>query len=463
MYRLWILLAFAALTFGCKLGPNYQRPDLDVPADYNTADAEGESFANLNWWEVFDDPQLVDLIELGLESNKELAIASARRDEVRARLGFARADLYPQLTAAADASTGNSNELFLPGSGVQDLYVIGADLSYEVDLFGKLRRATEAAKADLLASEAARQTVITAVVADLATAYFLLRDVDARYEIAQRTVKTRAESTAIIQARFNKGIVPILDVNQAQIEQADAEASLAAMERAQAQAANLISVLLGRNPGPVVRGRELSNQTLPPQIPAGLPAELLTRRPDVWSAEQDLAAQTARIGIAEALRWPSLSLTGALGLASPELSDLLDSNEIWDISGSLFAPLFNGGRNLRRVDIERARTEALLNRYELSVLIAFQEVEDALVATRTWGDEHAARLRQLEAARSATRLSRARYDGGVTSYLEVLDSERSLFDAENSASQTLRSQLVSVVDLYKALGGGWDPESLVDL
>jgi multidrug efflux system outer membrane protein len=463
MRRLWVPAMLAMLLVGCKLGPDYQRPDLDIPADFDAADAEATSFANLNWWQVFDDPQLVELIETGLQANKELAIASARRDEVRARLGFTRADLYPQLNAAAGASSGNRNELLVPGSGTQDLYTLGAELSYEVDLFGKLRRSSEAAKADLLASEAARQTVITAVVADLATAYFVLRDIDARYVIAVRTLAARADSTAIIQERFNKGIVPILDVNQAQIEEAESEATLAALERAGIQAENLISVLIGRNPGPIVRGRDLTVQTQPPSIPAGLPADLLTRRPDVWSAEQDLAAQTARIGVAEALRWPSLSLTGTLGLASPELSDLLDGDDIWDVSGSLFAPLFNGGRNLRRVDIERARTEALLNQYELSVLVAFQEVEDALVATRTWADEHAARLRQVTAARSASMLSRARYNGGVTSYLEVLDSDRSLFAAELAASETLRSQLVSVVDLYKALGGGWDPESLVDL
>jgi multidrug efflux system outer membrane protein len=454
----WQLTALLTLCLGsCKLGPDYERPDLDLPGGFVQAEDEGASLANLPWWQVFDDPQLIELINIALTENRQLAIATARRDEVRARLGFTRADLYPSLDGAAGASRGNTQEQLFPDSGIQENYLIAAEAFYEVDLFGRVRRSTEAAEADLFASEAARQTVITAVVADVASTYFLLRDLDARYSIAERTLQTRNDSTQIIRERFNKGIVPMLDVNQAEIEEADAAATLAALARQRIQVENLLSILLGRNPGSILRGRSLDDQTMPPSVPAGLPADLLERRPDLQTAEQALAAQTARIGVAEALRWPSISLTGTLGLASNDLSDLLDSDGIWSVDANLFAPLFNAGRNSRRVDIERARTEQALQQYELAVLVAFGEVEDALAAITTLEDESAARQRQVTAARSAATLSRARYDGGVTSYLEVLDSERSLFTAEIAAVQVRRAQLVSVVDLYKALGGGWDP------
>jgi len=456
----WFPVILATLILaGCKLGPDYQRPDLELPEDFVQGEDEGAALANLKWWEVFDDPQLVELVNTALAESKQLAIATARRDEVRARLGYVRADLYPRIDGVASGSRGNTIEQLIPDAGIQNNYLIAAEAFYEVDLFGRIRRSSEAARADLLASEAARQTVITALIADVASTYFLLRDLDARVEIAQRTLDARADSTAIIRARFEKGTVPLLDVNQAEIQEADAAAVLAALSRQKVQVANLLSILIGRNPGPIIRGRELVNQTLLPAVPAGLPSELLERRPDLKAAEQALAAQTARIGVAEALRWPSLSLTGTLGLASTDLSELTSSDKIWSVDASLFAPLFNAGRNKRRVEIEQARAEAALRQYELSILLAFGDVEDALVAIRTLQDEYAAREMQVTAARSASTLSRARYNGGVTSFLEVLDSERSLFAAEIAASQVRRAQLVSIVDLYKALGGGWDAEA----
>ena len=453
--RLLVGICALALT-GCKLGPNYERPELDVPEGYGQAMNEGAALANLPWWQVFDDPELIELINLALAENKELAIATARRDEVRARLGFTRADLYPQLDGAFGAGRGNVPNQQNPTGNTSDNFLLAAEAFYEVDLFGRVRRSTEAAQADLFASEANRQTVVTAVIADVASTYFLLRDFDARYEIAARTLRTRQDSTNIIRERFNKGIVPFLDVNQAEIEEADSAATLAALARQRVQTENLLSILIGRNPGSIIRNRSLSDQTLVPTVPAGLPSELLERRPDLKAAEQSLAAQTARIGVAEALRWPSLSLTGTIGLASDDLSDLLDADDLWSVDANLFAPLFNAGRNKRRVEIEQAIAEQALETYELAVLLAFAEVEDALAAIRNLNDEYDARQLQVNAARSAATLSRARYDGGVTSYLEVLDSERSLFTAEIAASQVRRAQLVSIVDLYKALGGGWD-------
>ena len=288
----------------------------------------------------------------------------------------------------------------------------------------------------------------------------LLRDLDARYLIAQRTRDARSESLEIIRARFDRGTVPLLDVNQAEIELAVASAAAAEAERRVAQTEHALSVLLGRKPGSIERGQALQEQVLPPEVPAGLPSELLLRRPDLRVSEAELAAQTARIGVAEAARWPSLSLTGALGLESSELSDLTDSgSDFWSVGAGLFAPVFNAGRNKNRVAAEQARAEQAVLAYQQSVLRAFREVEDSLVAVRTYRDEHAARQVQVTAARSAAMLSRARYDGGVASYLEVLDAERSLFNAELAESASLGAYAGAIIQLYKALGGGWQMEN----
>lgn len=445
---------------GCMVGPDYQRPDIDAPDDYVQEKAAGDSIADLNWWEIYEDERLLELIALALEDNKDLAIAIARIEEARARYGFVRADLYPKVNASAGANRGDSVGQIIPGAniGITENYVLAGSLSWEVDLFGKLRRSNEAARAELLATEEARRSVMITLIGDVAAAYLLLVDLDTRYDIAKRTLDGRRQSTELIKARFEKGTVPLLDLNQAQIQEADAEALMHAFERDVIQVENQLNVLVGRNPRPILRTHVQTMPMRSPVVPAGLPSELLERRPDVRQAEQQLAAQTARIGVAQALRLPSLSLTGTLGVVSTDLSELLDGDsKIWDISGNLFAPLFAAGQNARRVEIERARTEQLLNQYELTVLRAFQEVEDSLAEIRTAHAEALARQAQVAAARSASTLSRARYDGGVTSYLEVLDSERSLFDAELAESITRRARLTAVVQLYRALGGGWEP------
>jgi multidrug efflux system outer membrane protein len=450
------LILFVALLPGCMLGPDYQRPEIETPDQYRQRVASGASIANSKWWELFRDEQLQSLIMAAIGENNDLAIATARVEETRARLGFVRADQFPRVDGVANISRGNTAEQFLPDAGVQNNYLLSAQLTFEVDLFGKLRRQTESARQELLASEEARRTVLTSLIADVASSYFLLRDLDQRRDIAARTLATRRDSTRIIRERFNKGTIPRIDVNQAEIQEAEAAADLALLERQVIETENLISILLGRNPGRISRGVEVENQIIPPTVPTGLPSELLERRPDVRAAERELAAQTERIGIAEALRFPSLALTADAGVVSTELNDLTDSNAaIWDIGANFFAPLFNAGQNKRRVEIEVARTEQLLNQYELTVLQAFREVEDALAAVRTLRNELAAREAQREAARSAAFLSRARYDGGVTSYLEVLIANDSLFQAELATVATRRAQLVAIVDLYKALGGGW--------
>lgn len=459
-FRKLLMVTSTVIVASCAMGPDYERPEVPVPESYQSPAVPGASFANLEWWDLFDDPELVDLVKTALVNNKELAIALARIEEARASLGFVRADQFPNLDAGAGAARGNVVPgAVVPGS-INETFVLAANLSFEIDLWGKLRRSTEAARAELLATVEARNVVTITLISDVASFYLLLLDLDARAGIAHRTEITREDSLRIIEARFDRGIVPLIDVNQAQIELGDAKAESAALERQRGLAENSLSVLLGQNPGPVARSQQGVASTLNvPEIPVGLPSELLERRPDVRQASQQLAAQTARIGVAEALRFPSLSLTGTLGLASNDLSGFLSSsNKVWGISADLLGPVFDAGRNKSRVEAERARTEQLLNNYQLTVLRSFQEVEDALIEIRTYRAEAEAREAQVTAAQSATTLSRARYDGGVTSYLEVLESERSLFRAELLASSTRREQVVAIVSLYKALGGGWTTE-----
>ncbi|MDH3978351.1 MAG: efflux transporter outer membrane subunit, partial [Gammaproteobacteria bacterium] len=321
MQRLVVIFLFSALLPACMLGPDYQRPEISAPPAYRESIEVTESLANLGWWELFDDPQLTALIEVALEQNNDLAIATLRIEEARARYGFVKADQMPQLNARGGASRG---EVF--DTGITENYALAGDLSFEVDLFGKLRRASESARADLLATEEAWRAVMSSLVADVASTYLAIVDLDARLAIAKRTLNTRQESTRIIQARFDEGTVPLLDVNQAQIQEADAAAQISVFERDLIRAENLMNLLLGRSPDNVIMVRDGQFSLVPPEVPAGLPAELLERRPDVRQAAQLLAAQTARIGVAEAARFPSLSLTGSLGLASDDLSDLIDSD-----------------------------------------------------------------------------------------------------------------------------------------
>ena len=453
-------LTILALLGGCAVGPDYERPPLDVPDHYLQSDVQpastDPSIANLDWWELFDDPELEALIRAALANNKELAIAVARIDEAAAVLGIVRADQFPVLDAEGSAGRISNSEDLIPFAETRDDYFLGASAAFEIDLWGKLRRATEGARADLLGSEETARAVTISLVAEVATTYFLLRDLDHRYQVATRTLTSREDSLDIIRARFDKGIVPELDVNQADVEAADAQASIAAFERQVIQIENALRVLIGANPGAVTRGLPLDRQTVPVDVPAGLPVTLLERRPDVRAAEQAFAAATARIGVARALRLPSLGLTGSYGSATDDFDNLLDNaSEQWDFFGSIFAPIFNAGQLKAQEHAQIARAEQARLDYELTVLSALQDVENALTAIRTFRAEHAARLRQLAAAQTAARLSRARYDGGIVSYLEVLDTERSLFQSELLESSTRQQSLVAVVQLYRALGGGW--------
>jgi multidrug efflux system outer membrane protein len=319
-------------------------------------------------------------------------------------------------------------------------------------------RSNEAALQGLLATEEAFRTVTISLVADIAGAYLVLRDLDARLEIAQSTLETRRVSLDLLSSRAEGGLVPTVDVARAEIELADTEATIQALTRARFQTEHVLSLLVGRLPSDVARGASLAEQVLPPAVPAGLPSELLQRRPDILAAERRLHAQTAIIGVAEAARFPSLSLTSAAGVKSTTLGETTDVNFFWNLGANVLGPIFNAGKNKRRVEVERARTEQLLNQYEQIVLNAFREVEDALVGVETYRLENEARLRQVDAASGALEVAEARYEGGLTSYMEVLDLQRSLFGSQLQATEALQLHHSSIVQLYMALGGGWSVE-----
>ena len=457
MRRFGFILLIAAILSACALTPDYERPVLDVPDKYSPTTEQGNSIANLPWWEVFNDPQLQVLIHIALIENKDLGVALNRVAQSNALLTSTKANQFPFLNFSGAAKRSQTSQILFPSASPQNNFTLMGNLSFELDLWKKLSRSTESARAELLATEATHRNVTLGIVTSVASTYLLLRDLDKRLLIAKRTVDSRKYSLEIIQARFDKGSTPELDVNQAQIELATAEVAVQTFERQAAQTENALAILLGHNPGSITRGLlPLEKQILLPEIPTGLPSELLQRRPDVVTAEQRLHAETALIGVAEALRYPSLSLTGNFGGISKELSDLNSSQaKSWGIAGNLFAPLINWGQLKAQSEIQRARTKEALHIYEATLQQALREVADALVAVRTYREEHKAYRRQAEAARNAEHLSRARYDAGFVDYLEVLQSGQSLFSAELNESASAQAAQNAVIQLYKSLGGGW--------
>ncbi len=440
----------------CKMGPEFAPPEPPAPEVYRADPDAGESIANTPWWKLYRDPCLQELIELGLEDNRSLREALARIAEARASLGMVKADLYPNVNAIGVGfyqETGRSDSV-----SSFDNFKAAAAASYEVDLWGRIARSNEAALQSVLATEEAYRTVTIGLVAEIAEAYMVLRDLDARLAIAVETVASRGESVQIVRVRAQGGLVPLVDVRRSEIELADAEATVQALLRARARTENGISLLVGKLPSSVTRGAALTEQALPPSVPAGLPSELVQRRPDILAAERMLHAQTARIGVAEALRFPSFSLTASLGVKSTSLGEATSQNTFLNLGANITGSIFNAGRNKARVEMERARTEQLLNQYDQTVLNAFREVEDALVGVETFRTEYDARLRQLEAAHEAVDVAWARYDGGLTSYMEVLDLQRSLFGTQLKASEALQQHHSAVIQLYRALGGGWNVE-----
>lgn len=451
----------SVMLVSCAMGPDYTRPGIPAPESFRMAGKAGESIANLPWWELLQDDELHTLIRVALEENKDLQRAVASVEEYQARLFIARTDFVPQATADANAPAfGRLKGARIPGFPTAFSYSGQGHLSWELDFWGRVRRSNEAARADLLAREENRRAVILQLVAGVAQAYFELRQLDMQMEIARRTLQSWEESVRIAQARLRQGMTPKLDADQFEAERANAAARTVELERQMIQKENELSVLMGRNPIQIPRGRALTEQVMPPEVPAGLPSELLQRRPDILQSEQELAAATARIGVAQAERFPKITLTGLLGVASPQLSSL-GSSDYGAAGLGLAGPLLNAQTLGFQQQAAEAQARQALAQYQQTILVAFKEVEDSLVAVRTAREQSQAQEAQVVALRSALHLADLRYKGGISNYLDVLTARRSLFDAELSLANTRRLHLVSIVQLYRALGGGWnEPPSL---
>jgi multidrug efflux system outer membrane protein len=453
-YQRWIPLAVAfILVTGCAVGPDFKDPVVAAPDAYRTQVMPPEAIDDLRWWASFDDPLLYDLVTTALENNRDIKIAVSRIEQARATVGFTRADQYPRVDGEAGAQIGNFNGGSRSPDTTSTVY-LAAPLNWEIDFWGKFKRSTEAARADLMASEFGLKSVQLALIGDVATTYYQLLDFHRRLDISTSTLASRLKSLEIIQQRFGQGIIAELDVNQAQIQKEIAAAAIPSYQRSIAKSENALAILLGRLPE-TVRIKKNLGGTQPPDIPVGLPSDIIERRPDIVQARYLLKAQTEKIGVAEALRLPAISLTGTLGVASTDLGAVTTEGGVWSAGGRLLGPIVDFGKNKRRVEIEEQKTRQALYQYENTVLTAFREVEDALVEIDTYRKELAAVDRQQKAAKNANDLSKERYDKGVASYLEVLDTERTLFSAELQQSDLQQRYRNAYVNLYKALGGGW--------
>jgi multidrug efflux system outer membrane protein len=456
------LIAIAMLSGGCTVGPNYKKPTATVPGTYRgltpeeAAKTETASMGDQKWWEVFQDEQLRSLIRTALQQNYDVRIAGARILEAQAQLGITRADQFPSVSGGASISDQRSaRSAFLPAleRGTGQLNVSAA---WELDFWGKFRRATEAARANLLASEWARQEVISTLVASVSGAYFQLRALDLELEISKRTLASRQESLRLTRLLADRGNTSMLDVRQAEQLVFTAGAEIPALEQSIEQQENLISILLGKNPADVLRGQTLTEQKHPPEVPPGLPSTLLERRPDIREAEQQLIASNAQIGVARAAYFPQISLSGTAGFQSAALTDLFGGPAgTWNFAGSLTQPIFTAGRLRSNVRLAEARQQTALLFYEQTIQGAFRNVSDALIASRKSTEFRAQEELLFQSAQDSARLSHMRYTGGVTGYLEVLTNETNAFSAELGLVQAQLNELLALVQLYEALGGGW--------
>jgi outer membrane protein, multidrug efflux system len=457
-----ILLSVALLISGCTVGPNYKRPTVAVPDSYRgvapeqAAQTQIASLGDQKWWEIFQDEQLRTLIRTALEQNYDVRIAASRVLEAQAQLGITRADQFPTLSAGgAIADNRTARAKFIPpfetGTGQVNLAA-----AWEIDFWGKFRRATEAARANLLASEWARLEVISTLVANVAGAYFQLRALDLQLDISRRTLHSRQESLRLTRILADGGVTSLLDVRQAEQLVFTAGAEVPALEQQIEQQENFLSILLGRNPGDVPRGLTLTEQGQPPQVPAGLPSELLERRPDIRQAEEQLVAANAQIGVARAAYFPQITLSGTGGFQSSALTSLFSGPAgAWSFGSSLTQPIFTGGRLRSGVRLAQAQRETAVLFYQQSIQGAFRSVSDALAAYRKTREFRAQEEFLFQSAQDAARLSHMRYTGGATGYLEVLTNETNAFSAELGLAQARLNELLALVQLYEALGGGW--------
>ncbi len=451
---------------GCTVGPDYRRPVVTPPTSFRgavaAATAGQASLADLKWFDVFQDERLQDLVRTALEHNHDLREAIARVEAARANLGIIRADQFPTIDAGAEGATVRSSAggaVRLPPGADQtrEFGTVGLSLlSFELDIWGRLRRATEAARADLLATDHIRQAVTTTLVSDVATAYFNLLELDMELAIAKRTLSVRERSLALIQSRERGGLGTLLEVRQGEQLVHGAAQVIPDIEQQMEQTENQISLLLGRSPSAVTRGRALTEQPQPPSVPAGLPSSLLDRRPDIRAAEQSLIAANANIGVARAAYFPRITLTGLLGFQSDQLSSLFTGPaRVWQFVPQVTQPVFNGGRIRSNVRLAEAQEEIAVIHYDRVIQTAFREVSDSLVQYQKVREIRAKQELLVGTLQDRSRLSYVRYEGGIDTLLNALDADRDLFESELRLAQTRRNELLALVQLYRALGGGW--------
>ena len=465
MKRILVALLIGCMTSSYAAGQKYQRPQVPTPREFRadpSPQPDAQTIANLKWFELFKDEKLHELINEALAHNYDLREAVARIDAARANLGIVRSEQFPTIGASADVINqrqSRSSAFDLPepikrdrsfGSVLLNLF------TYEIDIWGRLRKATAAARADLLATEETRRAVITSLVSDVAAAYFNLRELDFELEISRRTLASRLESLRIIKLRQERGVSTMLEVRQGEELVYDATEVIPALEQSIEQTENFISYLTGRNPQSIERGLSLTEHQVPPAVPPGLPSELIERRPDIRAAENSLIAANARIGVAKAAFFPRISLTALLGFESGQLTNLFKgSRSVWSVVPEITQPIFTGGRLKSNVRFSQAERDFLLVDYQKTIQGAFRDVSDSLIEYQKVREVRTQRTLLVETLRDRSRLSYLRYTGGVATLLDALDADRNLFDAERSLALARRDELLSVVRLYKALGGGW--------
>jgi outer membrane protein, multidrug efflux system len=467
MHRTLAVLAMVFLC-GCTVGPNYQRPKLATPAQFRAPEPlpaqQAASLADLKWFEIFKDEQLQALIRTALVQNYDLRDAAARVEAARANLGITRSDQFPQFGASGGVEINRFSRdgatplppILLPSQNRNFGEISLNLLSFEVDLWGKLRRATEAARANLLSAEENRKTVLTTLVSDVATAYLSMRELDYELQISNETLETRQESLNLVKSRQSGGVATRLDMRQAEQLVDTAAQTIPVIEQQIEQTENQIHLLLGEPPGNVPRGRILTAQDLPPEVPAGLTSALLERRPDIHAAEQNLIAANAEIGVAKALYFPQLTISGFLGGQSTQLTSLITGpTSAWTLAPQLAQPIFTAGRLKSNVRLTEAQRDDALIQYEKTIQTAFMEVSNSLIAHQRTRESREKQEELVVALQDRTRLAYIRYRGGVDTQLDALDADRDLFSAELQLSQIRLGELLTVVQLYKALGGGW--------
>jgi len=444
-----IFSLFALIIIGvqsCKVGEDYVREEQDSPLTYRQDFPKDSTISNIPWWKLFKDEVLVGLIDTALVNNKDIRIAIARIEESQLQLQISKAPFYPSINYGVFGLSGVNSETSSFSNSISPV----VNVSYTVDLWQKIRTLNKIALQDYFTTQEAYKALNISIISAMANSYISLRDIDNRLIIAEKTTKNFQDNYDVMLARFNAGFISEVDLSQSKIQLIDAKTAIEVFTRARTQIENAISILLGSVPRDIPRGLALYEQITLPDVPVGLPSELLDRRPDVLEAERKLHAQTLRIGVAESLKYPSLTLSLNMG------AELINPSLFFaDLGAQILGPIFNAGKLKRGVEIEEVRTKQLLLNYQLTYLSALQEVEDAMVAVDTYNREYDLRYEQMKLATKAAQLAWVRYDGGLTSYLEVLDLQSSQFSAELKASEAFKQELTSIVDLYEALGGGW--------